>query len=257
MSKPEGSSQGPWRKQLLTHGSDSRGGRVSEEVELRVPDCSRVDGQVRNHDAELLVNTKLLMGGLLLLGVALGMGAASCWEIATGPVGETNISTPVTSATPTSMSSTARTDGFGGWGNHPVFILLAVGFGFWLAQKPGNGRDAQGGVQLASTSPPGAPQPEGEEDLDPAEESVGGVPLHNAPGPPLQAQDEPQPTPMTPLPVPEVGLVWCTNANLRHRTGKYHRTTDCGPLRGAPSGMAAVLQAEALGRGLTPCLLCF
>ena len=76
-------------------------------------DRRRVSGQVQsNEDGRmdwLFVNVKLLMGGMLLLGVALGMGAASCWEIATGHVGEANASTLVTSATPTLTSSTSRT----------------------------------------------------------------------------------------------------------------------------------------------------
>ena len=123
------------------------------------------------------------------------------------------------------------------------FTLLAVGFGYWLAPKQSAGMVVQESWEHGQTPSQEAISPEGGEVPDPVEAPVEVVPVLAVP--------------MTPLPVPEEGLAWCTNANLRNRTGKFRRVMSCGPLREAPSGMAAALRSELEGRGLTPCMLCF
>ena len=177
-----------------------------------------------------------------LLGMGVGIVGASMYQekAMVRELGSTSTVTSATTAAPTS----SRTEQWGGvFERQALVTLFAVGFGYWLAPKQSEGKGAEERLGPVQTAPQEASTEEGGENLDPAAWPVGGVPVPAVPA--------------TPLPVPEEGLVWRTNANFRNGAGKFHRVMSCGPLREAPSGIAAALRSELEGRGLTSCLLCF
>ena len=181
-------------------------------------------------------------GGMLLMGVVLGLIGASFYHENLRAVQPGPPST-APSATASDTTSTRTEQGGGAFEKQVLLTLLAVGFGHWLAPKQSESKVAEECQGPVETSPQETSAAEGGGDPDPVEWSVGEVPVLAAPA--------------TPLPVPEEGLVWCTNASFRNGTGKFHRVMSCGPLREAPSGIAASLRSELEGRGLTSCLLCF